>query len=787
MNGPETTTNVDLSVIVPIYNTADYLEECIESILRQSLVSWELILVDDGSTDGSRKIAERYARAHDEITVLAQEHKRQGAARNLALRHARGRYVTFLDSDDTVPGDAYRQMVEAADRYDSDMVVGIQQSFNETRSWIGVPVHQHAFDQLIPATDISGMPALLEDISACNRLLRHNLITRNGLAFPEGSAGEDLDFVARAYLASRSITVLPEVIYNYRGRPESRTGQISAEFFRDRVAVAEALEAQFDAKEVSELYPWLLRSEVRKLVGNRFLRVIETAPYPEQIRIFETIARLVTRLSEPDLDALSEAGLRQQIRAIMLSEREYEALIAYENAPGSLRFLPLLKSPDTRARLLEPLLKARQQRIPNGTGAGKSWKLRKLPKRLLKSFGEWRTRLAGGDRKKANNTKYRLARPVAKLANAWRGRNIWLMDERLSKSAEDNAFFLFRYLRTQRPDIPVYYVLCRQSSHWSSVGPLGNVIPQYSWRHAYYLARSGVLVSTDTFHSLAYPDGARKRAEKKSVNVFLQHGVSGNKTLSYRKEAHRYFNFVVVSNERERVVFNKVYGFPNEQIKLTGLPRFDALPTVRPSRPSRKLLVAPTWRSWIQSEAQVRTSRYLHEWSELILSDTLEKLLETHDYQLWFRPHFRMMPYISAFEAKSSRIHILQDKNTPLHNLIHEADLLITDYSSVMYDFFYQEKPALAFMFDRLEWETQPQGPPLIDFDRDLAGEVVDCRERLLERLASYLENDCTMREEHKLRLEHLFAFRDHQNCERVFNEIVSDLEKRSMERRWGK
>src|SRR5690606_35537849 len=157
---------------VPLFNTEAFISECQDSLLNQALKEIELIVVDDGSTDGGDKLVEQYCAKYPQVKLLRQKRKRQGAARNLALAYAKGKYVSFVDSDDTIPVDAYTKMVAAAEQYGSDMVCGIQQSFSQWRKCVGVPVHQREFNRLIERTTISEMPTLIQDISACNRLIR---------------------------------------------------------------------------------------------------------------------------------------------------------------------------------------------------------------------------------------------------------------------------------------------------------------------------------------------------------------------------------------------------------------------------------------------------------------------------------------------------------------------------------------------------------------------------------------------------------------------------------------
>ena len=94
------TSNPKISVIVPLYNCIEYFPQCIDSILAQSFKDFEIIVVDDGSTDGSYELAEQYAKTNGNVIVLQQEHRFAGVARNTGMGHARGEYLIFLDSDD---------------------------------------------------------------------------------------------------------------------------------------------------------------------------------------------------------------------------------------------------------------------------------------------------------------------------------------------------------------------------------------------------------------------------------------------------------------------------------------------------------------------------------------------------------------------------------------------------------------------------------------------------------------------------------------------------------------
>lgn len=114
--------NVELSVVIPVYNAEGYLERCINSIIEQTYKNWELILVDDGSADGSLDICKRYREADERIRVIHQENQGQNAARKVGLAATCGKWVSFIDSDDWIETDMYEHMLQIAGMYECDLI-----------------------------------------------------------------------------------------------------------------------------------------------------------------------------------------------------------------------------------------------------------------------------------------------------------------------------------------------------------------------------------------------------------------------------------------------------------------------------------------------------------------------------------------------------------------------------------------------------------------------------------------------------------------------------------------
>lgn len=239
-----------LSVIVPIYNVEDYLAECLDSILDQDFDRFEVLVVDDGSPDDSRAIAEEYAARDARIRILTRENGGLGAARNTGIRAARGRYLTFVDSDDLLNPGALRALVGAAQSSGADVVVGAVRRFNSERTWRPEWTGEvHATRRSITAVE-EFLP-LLRNLYTWNKVFRKDFWDAQGLWFREGVAYEDQPIITQLFVAAKRIEVLPDVVYAYRERDDlSSISQQTATLkdLRDRIAAFEAtIEALADA------------------------------------------------------------------------------------------------------------------------------------------------------------------------------------------------------------------------------------------------------------------------------------------------------------------------------------------------------------------------------------------------------------------------------------------------------------------------------------------------------------------------------------------------------------
>lgn len=240
-----------LTVIVPVYNVEDYLEESLVSLRQQTLLDIQIIAINDGSTDGSGALLDRLALEDPRIEVIHQENAGLGAARNRGLTRSRGRFITFMDPDDLIPSTAYALMVDTLRRTGSRFVVGrIVRLKSGQYIMPGFSKHVHQFDRF--GTTIEEFPDALMDIIACNRMfVRDFWMSEIGL-FPEGVAYEDHVPVTAAYLRADRFDILHATTYDWRIRDdETSIGQQKHELqnLKDR------LTAKYDAWEILRDHP----------------------------------------------------------------------------------------------------------------------------------------------------------------------------------------------------------------------------------------------------------------------------------------------------------------------------------------------------------------------------------------------------------------------------------------------------------------------------------------------------------------------------------------------------
>lgn len=204
-----------ISIIVPVYNVENYIRECIDSILAQTISSFELILVDDGSKDESGKICDEYADTDDRIRVIHKENGGLSSARNRGLDEAKGDYICFVDSDDAVSADYLEKLYAAIKKGNADIVVcdidapklsTADMSVNSPLSMPVLEAKRWLYDQT------SREYVLM--VVAWNKIYAKELL--NGIRYPEGRLHEDEFMIGRVLSRAKTVSFVPDKLYVYR-------------------------------------------------------------------------------------------------------------------------------------------------------------------------------------------------------------------------------------------------------------------------------------------------------------------------------------------------------------------------------------------------------------------------------------------------------------------------------------------------------------------------------------------------------------------------------------------
>lgn len=219
------------SIIVPVYNTADYLDACIQSLLDQDHPDFEIIAVDDGSTDNSPQILKSLAERDNRLKIYKQENAGQGAARNHGLSKTRGRFVAFVDSDDVVAP----TLLSSADQHLQDPGVDVISFGIVFRDPAGRTVATRSVAATFSSTgDEIFMDAMLDRnflSSACNKIYRHSMLVENAIIFPKLRAYEDSVFSRNVARHARKVVYLSDAFYFALTRHGSTSRAMSVRSF----------------------------------------------------------------------------------------------------------------------------------------------------------------------------------------------------------------------------------------------------------------------------------------------------------------------------------------------------------------------------------------------------------------------------------------------------------------------------------------------------------------------------------------------------------------------------
>ena len=289
-----------VSVIVPIYNAEKTLRRCVDSIMEQSFKDFELILVDDGSKDQSASTCEEYAAKHTFIKAIHKENGGVSSARNCGLRAAEGKYIVFVDADDTVGPHYLKTLMDAADELDiciGSMTLIYDGERSATPHFADMVCRNH--DDMARAMLCLNRQDI--PISACNCLLRKDIIAEHGVWFDEEiRVCEDEDFILRYLPHAENLHLVNAANYTYYVPADTKT-------YNSKNGLYTSL------KLIEDIYALTAKESIRKQFRQKYLDwCTEELFYYEGDRAIEPLVQKFGRLCQPYLSESTRPSFRHR-------------------------------------------------------------------------------------------------------------------------------------------------------------------------------------------------------------------------------------------------------------------------------------------------------------------------------------------------------------------------------------------------------------------------------------------------------------------------------------------
>lgn len=276
-----------VSIIIPAYNVENYIDKCLNSLVKQSLKDIEIIVVNDGSTDGTQKVIDKYAKKYSNVISLEKENGGVSEARNLGLKKATGEYIGFLDSDDWIDKDMYKKMYQKAISEDFDIVAcDTEAIFPEKKQYISSNIKN----------DFVSNKELMIDAYAViwNKIYKKDLI--KGITFKKGmNFCEDVEFLYMVYSKAKKIGVIKEPLHNYLQREGSLTYVYDKKLYKLIEAMDDIIE-YYKKNEIFDEYKEELEySYVRYLYATFIKRMAKTKNKLEFNKAVNTVLEKVKK------------------------------------------------------------------------------------------------------------------------------------------------------------------------------------------------------------------------------------------------------------------------------------------------------------------------------------------------------------------------------------------------------------------------------------------------------------------------------------------------------------
>lgn len=884
------------------------MEEAVESLVHQTIGfdKIQLILVDDGSIDGSGAICDRYAEKYpNHVQAIHKENGGIATARNLGLQHVKGKYISFFDPDDILDRKAMEKVRDFMDRHPEVDVCCIPIVMFGAQN--GSHILNYKFEQGTRVIDLS------QEEEA------HNIQLSSASAFYRASVAKEMSFDARFVTAEDAkenlrlllnnplLGVVSDTAYHYRKHGNSTVdhSKTKAGYYLPWLNcyanwVLDTAENRFGF--IPSFVQYTIMYDLQWRLNDSRIRSGVLSP-EEKEQFLQLLFRTISRIDDDVILKQRNTGVEQKLfalrkkhgclpeqkiiksndildgydigdlaltfgntQAVRVSEEtSFWEFVSFDKERNSVtlegshnlfsvlemmefepcvvvnkRVIPCERVVRTHQKTLclgteiarrlgyrvtiplmdsmeiYPALRRDKLLIPRKTvrfgqffpindvyanirsyadgrmlyaeegilkiAAPPSWIGR--TKRECALLSEiWKKNLLGGRKAVFGRLYYHAVKPFKR-------RQLWIVSDRIMK-ADDNGEALFCYLMEHKPkNTRILFAISKKSPDSERIKKIGPCVDAMSFRHKLLHLLCDVNISAQADGVTVNPFCGHSEALQDLVVhpkfVFLQHGVTQNDISGWLNWYNKNINgFVTTAFPEHQSVLGKSYAYPSENIWLVGFPRFDRLY----HREEKAITLMPTWRQYLMKvldsktgvwtmEEAFQNSRYYRFYSGLLSSRRLLDAVEQNGYTLRFFPHPNVRLGGVQFQH-DPRVQILPSE-TAYRDIYATSSLMLTDYSSAIFDFAYLRKPIIYCQFDKKEFFAGEHvcNSGYFDYERDGFGEVEYDLESTIDRIIEYMENGCQLKPEYRKRIDKFFAFNDRNNCKRVAEKILELSEK---------
>lgn len=361
--------------------------------------------------------------------------------------------------------------------------------------------------------------------------------------------------------------------------------------------------------------------------------------------------------------------------------------------------------------------------------------------------------------------KYLISYPFVRLLKKFK--SIYLFSDRI-EMAGDNAEALFNYAIKQKDSNLKFFVIGKDSPDYLRLKGKKNVIVFNSLKHKLLYLFADKVISSHPDDEIFDPFFDNYKLYSNLVSskkYFLQHGVTKDDISTWLRKFDKNISLITaVSKIEQDSFFDSENGYDDEIVSVLGFPRYDKLNN---ESTKKQILIMPTWVNRNMDENQFKSTEYFNRLYELLHDEQLVKLCNKYGYEIVFRPHPKLCDYLELFEVPNY-IHVELDKSYA--QLFNESALLITDYSSVAFDFAYLKKPVIYYQY--YKYYNFDLDKSYFKYDKMGFGDVIRDKESLLKKINQYLANHCTMENKFIDRVTNFFEYDDDNNCKRNYDWI---------------